>query len=202
MEKQTEKIAIKEVEQTVTPTPQTCEHCGLELPPGSAVCPQHGQIAVAEEMLIKELGSRYEFISLVSSGGMGVIYKARQLLLNKTVAIKMLHSHLASDQMLARFQLEAKAASALDHPGIIHVHDFGISEHGQAFMVMDFVEGTTLSDMIEEQGQIDSKTACQIFKQICDAVEHAHSQGVLHRDLKPSNIMISKNPDGSLQAKL
>ncbi len=202
MTDQVKNTVLNVVDGSVTQKLLVCQHCALELPPGSTNCPQHGPIAGSEDLLIKELGNRYEFISLVSTGGMGVIYKAKQLLLDKTVAIKMLHSHMGSDQSLARFQKEAKAASTLEHPGIIRVHDFGISEHGQAFMVMDFVEGKPLSRLIEEQGQLEPKLACQIFVQVLEAVEHAHSKGVLHRDLKPSNIMISHNSDGSLQAKL
>ncbi len=203
MDDQKEKIAANLVEDRTTKY-LVCQHCGLELAPGSTACPQHGPVLGAvchEELLLKEFGGRYEFISLVSSGGMGVIYKAKQLLLNKDVAIKMLHSHLASEQAIARFQQEAKAASTLDHPGIITVHDFGISEHGQAYMVMDYVEGKPLSAVIEDEGQLDCARAFQIFIQICNAVEHAHSKGILHRDLKPSNIMISDTSDG-IQTKL
>ncbi|MGQ7357480.1 protein kinase domain-containing protein, partial [Streptococcus suis] len=93
-------------------------------------CPQDGTPHDAKEQLQNLLSSNYEFIGTVGTGGMSVIYKARQLLLNKTVAIKMLHSHLLNEHSIMRFQQEAKAASSLNHPNVISVHDFGISKLG------------------------------------------------------------------------
>ncbi len=142
------------------------------------------------------LAETYEFIGTIGTGGMGVIYKARQKMLNKIVAIKMLHSHLLNIQSMLRFQQEAKAASSLKHPNVISVHDFGISEQGQPYMVMDYIEGTTLADLIHKTGALALPEAMDIFLAVCEALEHAHGHGVLHRDLKSSNIMLSEKEVG------
>ncbi|MBX9695053.1 MAG: protein kinase [Cyanobacteria bacterium] len=179
---------------------RNCPTCGLELPMSGFTCPRDGTTLSFEEVLGAELARRYEFISLIGSGGMGVIYKARQLLLEKVVAIKMLNAttHNA-DLAVTRFQQEAKAASNLDHPGIIKVYDFGLSEHEQVFMVMEFIEGRTLADVIEKEGPFSIDAALPIFIDICDAVSHAHKHGILHRDIKPSNIMLV---NGTNQVKI
>lgn len=128
---------------------------------------------------------------------MSVIYKARQLLLNKPVAIKMLHSHLLNQHSIMRFQQEAKAASSLKHPNVIAVHDFGISKLGQPYMVMDFIDGKTLAEVIKERGgALPLPEAMDIFIAVSSALEHAHEHNVLHRDLKPSNIMLCEKADG------
>ncbi len=127
---------------------------------------------------------------------MSVIYKARQLLLNKTVAIKMLHSHLLNEHSIMRFQQEAKAASSLNHPNVISVHDFGISKLGQPYMVMDFIDGKTLAEVIKSRGALPLPEAMDIFIAVAAALEHAHQNNVLHRDLKPSNIMLRETEDG------
>ena len=127
---------------------------------------------------------------------MGVIYKARQLALNKTVAIKMLHTELINDRALRRFRREGKAASVLSHPNIIAVHDFAISQHGQPYMVMDYVEGRTLEDRIQDEGGLEIDYTVDAMIQICEGLSHAHKNGVLHRDMKPSNVLIVDNgPD-------
>ncbi len=142
------------------------------------------------------LGSNYEFIGTIGAGGMSVIYKARQLLLNKEVAIKMLHSHLLNEVSIMRFQQEAKAASSLKHANVIAVHDFGISKLGQPYMVMDFIAGKNLAELIKERGSLPLPEAMDIFIAVASALEHAHQNNVLHRDLKPSNIMLREQPDG------
>ena len=174
----------------------TCPTCSLKVPTTAATCPQDGTEICAQEQPDDWLATAYEFIGTIGAGGMSVIYKARQLSLNKLVAIKMLHSHLLNDQSILRFQQEARAASSLKHPNIIAVHDFGISQQGQPYMVMDFIAGETLADVIRSDGALPLPSAMDIFLAVCDALEHAHQHGVLHRDLKPSNIMLSKRVDG------
>ncbi len=171
-----------------------CPKCGLAVADATSVCPQDGtQIFEAQEEL---LADKYEFITVTGSGGMSVVYKARRHDNGEIVAIKMMHSLLMNDHALKRFQQEAKAITSLRHPNIITVHDFGVSEHGQPYMVMDFIEGNTLADVIKEKGGLTLDESLHRFIQLCDALEHAHEVGVLHRDLKPSNIMIS-NRDGN-----
>ncbi|MBS1954290.1 MAG: protein kinase [Cyanobacteria bacterium SZAS-4] len=171
-----------------------CPKCGLAVADSTSVCPQDGtQIFEAQEDL---LADKYEFIKVTGSGGMSVVYKARRHDNGEIVAIKMMHSLLMNEQALKRFQQEAKAITSLRHPNIINVQDFGVSEHGQPYMVMDFIDGNTLADVIKEKGGLTVDESLHRFIQLCDALEHAHEVGVLHRDLKPSNIMIS-NRDGN-----
>ena len=167
-----------------------CPKCGLEVSDNMMVCPVDNTAIF--EAPGNVLADTYEFISVSGWGGMSVIYKARQRESGRIVAIKMLHSLLMTEQSLRRFQQEAKAIMSLRHPNIITVHDFGVSEHGQPFMVMDFIEGKTLADVIKESGGLSLEASLPRFIQLCDALDHAHSVGVLHRDLKPSNVMISK----------
>ncbi len=174
----------------------SCPTCGLRLPITTSTCPQDDTPQDVTEQLKDLLSSNYEFIGTVGTGGMSVIYKARQALLDKIVAIKMLHSHLLNDASIMRFQQEAKAVSRLKHPNVIAVHDFGVSKLGQPYMVMDFIEGKTLADLIRERGAVPLPEAMDIFLAVVDALEHAHEHGLLHRDLKPSNIMLRERTDG------
>jgi serine/threonine-protein kinase len=175
---------------------RTCPKCGLTVTDNTMVCPVDGTAIF--EAPGKILADTYEFVSVTGWGGMSVIYKARQRQNGHVVAIKMLHSLLMTDQSLRRFQQEAKAIMSLRHPNIIAVHDFGVSEHGQPYMVMDFIEGKTLGDVIKETNGLSLEASLHRFIQLCDALDHAHQVGVLHRDLKPSNIMIS-NQDGNFE---
>lgn len=134
---------------------------------------------------------RYEVLDVLGKGGMGVVYKGKQLLIDRVVAIKMLRMDVAyDDNVLKRFQVEAKAASRLNHPNVIAVYDFGVVDSGQPYLVMDFVEGPNLADIIEKHGPVDYTRMANIFMQACDALEHAHNQNIIHRDMKPSNIVL------------
>lgn len=180
-----------------------CSKCGLLVSKTSTICPQDGTRIDDVPLLESDkiLASHYEFIATVGVGGMSVIYKARQLLLNKIVAIKMLHSHIMSEHAVMRFQQEAKAATSLRHANVIAVHEFGVSEHGQPYMVMDFIDGPTLGELIRERGSLTLPDALDIFLQVCDALTHAHANNVLHRDLKPGNIMLLPR-DGGYEVRL
>ena len=140
-------------------------------------------------------GSRcgaYEIVALLGAGGMGEVYRARDPKLGRQVAIKVLGADaLASPGAARRFQHEARAASALNHPGIVTVHDIG-EFHGQFFIVMELVEGTTLRQLLGRGRPLLRKTL-QIASQLADALAKAHEAGIVHRDLKPENIMISRD---------
>ena len=145
------------------------------------------------------LQDKYRVISEIGRGGMSIVYKARHEMMDKQVAIKMLQQGLMGDQTsIKRFQQEAQAASCLAHQNVITIFDFGVSPTGQPYLVMDFLEGQSLADVIKAQNHISQRRAASIFIQACDALEHAHQKGVLHRDLKSSNIMLvdyDSNPD-------
>jgi tetratricopeptide (TPR) repeat protein/tRNA A-37 threonylcarbamoyl transferase component Bud32 len=168
------------------------------------VCPQDGSVLTTPDPLIGTvLADRYKVLSVLGRGGMSIVYKARHQLMDRVVAIKMLHAQLVSDpQSLNRFQLEAKAVSALNHPNIIMVYDFGITEKGLPYLVMDYLEGMSIADIIQEEGQLEVARGVNIFMQACDALAHAHFKNVIHRDLKPSNIMLITGEDGEGVVKI
>ncbi|HEY9784092.1 MAG TPA: protein kinase [Candidatus Obscuribacterales bacterium] len=169
---------------------RTCHTCGMRLAESVTACPKDGTPVVEEVKPGSLIAGKYEFIDTIGAGGMGVIYKARLPALDKLVAIKMMHMHLMSGEAAMRFQQEGKAASHLSHTNIVSVHDLGLTEDGQPYMVMDYVEGSTVAEQIAKLGALQPERAIKIFLQVCDAITHAHENGVLHRDLKPSNIMI------------
>ncbi len=138
------------------------------------------------------LGGKYKIISLLGQGGMGKVYRVLQVFLNKELALKVLDSHRVSDDVqMRRFQLEAKAAHSLSHPNLVKVHDFGLLDDNQPYLVMDLVEGVTLSDYLHEHGPLGLDQAGPIFAQVCFGLSYAHEQSIVHRDIKPSNIMLA-----------
>ncbi|MBS1957162.1 MAG: protein kinase [Cyanobacteria bacterium SZAS-4] len=179
-----------------------CPNCGLKLSSDIAICPNDGTVLVNNADMDGKLSNQYEFLSEIGSGGMGVIYKARHTALNQIVAIKMLHKSRVDEVSVRRFQQEAKAVTALDHPCIVRVRDFGVTDSGQPHMVLDFIEGDTLSKAIQKSAGLPLAESLELFIQACDALEHAHARGVLHRDLKPSNIMLVPRLSGPPLVKI
>jgi len=136
----------------------------------------------------------YELIREVGRGGMGIVYRARQVSLDRVVALKMiLAGRLATTEDLLRFQTEAEAAGRLQHPNIVAVHEVREVD-GQHFFSMDFIDGVSLAEKIRS-GPLPSRSAARYFRIIARAVHHAHRQGILHRDLKPSNILIDADDE-------
>ena len=134
----------------------------------------------------------YVLVEEIARGGMGVVYKARQVTLGRTIALKvLLGGAFSSESLLRRFQVEAEAAAALQHPGIVAIHEFGEYDN-QPYYTMDYVEGGNLTDMAKGQ-PIAPDRAARYLKAIAEAVSFAHQQGILHRDLKPSNVLIDPN---------
>jgi serine/threonine protein kinase len=131
----------------------------------------------------------YEVLEEIARGGMGVVYKARQLSLDRFVAVKMLllGAH-ASPEFLKRFRLEAETAAALQHPNIVAIHEVGVHD-GEPFLVMDLIDGPNLAKVVKES-PLAPRTATQYLTVIAEAIHYAHERGILHRDLKPSNVLI------------
>ncbi len=139
----------------------------------------------------KKLGP-YEILAPIGAGGMGEVYKARDTRLDRTVAIKVLPSHVASNpEVRQRFEREARAVSSLNHPHICTLYDIG-RENGVDFLVMEHIEGETLADRLKK-GPLPVQPAIRHAIEIADALDKAHHQGVVHRDLKPGNIMLTKS---------
>jgi DNA-binding NarL/FixJ family response regulator len=171
-----------------------CGLCGREFNEAFQCCPFDGTTLESiwkDELTDTTFADRYEIISRVGNGGMSVVYKAKHKLLGRLVAIKLLDPLLTSDLINARrFREEALASSLLSHPNLINVIDFGLSENGEPYLIMDYLSGKSLSELIRQCGTVPVERALNIFIQVCDGLAHAHKQGVIHRDLKPSNIML------------
>lgn len=137
------------------------------------------------------IDNKYFIMSVLGKGGMCMVYKAKHLLMNKMVALKMLLPESAADKgLVERFRREAQAASSLNHPNVITIYDLGISPDGKPFMVMDYLEGESLDERISAVGKLPVEQAVRIFVQVCAGLEVAHEAGIVHRDIKPSNIML------------
>ncbi len=146
-------------------------------------------------MKIGQTISHYQILEELGRGGMGIVYKALDLNLDRTVALKFLPHHLSSDEeRKRRFIQEAKAASALDHPNIGAIYEFDETNDGQLFIVMAYYEGEILKDVLKD-GPLDIGTLIDIMGQICLGLAAAHKAGIVHRDVKPSNILITKDDD-------
>lgn len=147
------------------------------------------------ELIGEIIDGRYQLTRVVGSGGMATIYAAIDLRLDRQVAVKVMHSHLAQDeQFVSRFIREAKAAASLSHPNIVAVLDQGWNQGGApcVFIVMELIEGATLRDYIIEQGALSAERALSIITPVASALAAAHKLGIVHRDIKPENILVSK----------
>ncbi|MDX2105313.1 MAG: serine/threonine-protein kinase [Candidatus Melainabacteria bacterium] len=176
-----------------------CLNCFQIYAAEDTVCAKDGN--ALSTILVQDLdgsliSGRYKIEKEIGRGGMGVVYQAVQLGLDRKVALKMLLNDLSKDDIgWKRFEVEAKAASSLNHPNIIKIYEYAVSEFGLPYMVMDFVEGESLDDVLERQQRLSLAQTLPLFIEIANALNHAHKRNVVHRDLKPSNIMLIKNDD-------
>ncbi|MDR0271071.1 Stk1 family PASTA domain-containing Ser/Thr kinase [Paenibacillus sp.] len=144
-------------------------------------------------MIGHELGGRYEIIERVGGGGMALVYKAHDLLLGRNVAVKVLRQQFVhDDEFIRRFRREAQSAASLSHPNVVSIYDVG-QENDVHYIVMEYVEGHNLNEIIKERAPLQVDEAVRIASQICDALEHAHQNQIIHRDIKPHNILIGRN---------
>ncbi len=139
----------------------------------------------------KIIAERYELIDLLGQGGMADVYLAKDTILNRTIAIKILRTSLAKDPIyIARFQREASAAAALSHKNIVEIYDVG-EDNNQYYIVMEYVPGTTLKELVLKRGALHVMEAIDIMKQVLSGTARAHQMGIIHRDLKPQNILVT-----------
>lgn len=185
-------------------TVRECALCGFVTEERVVVCPEDGSALITRKpdpLIGALLAERFEIQSLIGTGGMGKVYKARQTSVDRFVAVKVLHSErLQSNSHVLRFQQEAKAAASLSHPNIVGFFDYGLTEDNVPYIVMDYVEGTSLEEVLKSEAILSVDRAVRIFMQACDALDHAHQKGIIHRDIKPSNLMLVGTADGATEA--
>ncbi|MDR3614155.1 MAG: serine/threonine-protein kinase [Candidatus Obscuribacterales bacterium] len=136
------------------------------------------------------IGGKFKVISRLGSGGMGTVYRVEQIFLKKEFALKTMDRSTGSDVMIQRFQQEAKAAFSLNHPNLVKVHDYGILDNGNPYLVMDFIDGVTFAEYLKEHGPLPIESVAPLFVQACFGLMAAHEQSVVHRDIKPANLML------------
>lgn len=151
---------------------------------------------LAENLIGQVLGGRYEILAVLGTGGMGTVFKCRQTELERFVALKLLHStQLTDGDGRIRFEQEGRLLSALHHRHIIVFYHFGIYQNAYPYIVMEYLQGTSLRSLLLAESKIPWKRAVAIAMQICDAMQHAHDMQIVHRDLKPDNIMLLPEPE-------
>src|SRR5664279_840029 len=151
---------------------------------------------MADDLIGRKIGG-YEILELIGHGGMATVYRARQISMNRIVAVKVLPRQFLSDETyMQRFNREVKIVSELEHRSIVPVHDYGVAEE-QPYIVMRYMSGGSVDDLLRE-GALDLDEIVHIVEQIAPALDYAHGKGLLHRDLKPSNILMDDNGDAYL----
>jgi len=178
---------------------KSCPRCGNEYADTTTLCPSDGTVlqSTSDELIGQTLAGKYRIEELISEGGMGAVYRGTHVLMDKKVAVKVLRPSLAADDtIVARFSREAKAASRIAHPHALSVTDFGESENGVVFLVMEYLDGETLKCVIRSAGPMALSRVTEIMRQVAGALDAAHAEGVIHRDLKSDNIMLMETNGG------
>lgn len=185
-----------------------CPVCGGR---GSeAFCPRDGQRRIppaaidSDDPLIgKLLAGRYAIERRLGQGGMGAVYLATQALVERKVVVKVMRSDTDADEVVrGRFLREARAASRVTHPNVITIYDFGYTDEGMAYLVMELVDGPSLADIMEADERLPWRRAASVVAQAARALEAAHRAGIVHRDIKPGNVMLTTNDDGTELVKV
>jgi eukaryotic-like serine/threonine-protein kinase len=176
-----------------------CHQCGTPHGEAARFCPSCGAATKQDHARPKDpligrtIAGSYVMLELVGVGGMGRVYRAEQRMLGRTVAIKVIHPHLLSDeQSVARFYTEARAASRLNHPNSVSIIDFGRTDDGILYLVMEYLQGKDLARLMREDGPLPLPRVCEIVSAVLDALGEAHALEVVHRDLKPENVIIER----------
>jgi eukaryotic-like serine/threonine-protein kinase len=179
---------------------RACPECQQQIDDDARFCPFCGAASAAAEpadpMVGATVSGKFKVEKMIGQGGMGKVYRARHLTLDRPVVLKMLHRAYSDDpQIVQRFQREARAASRLNHPNSIAVLDFGAAEDGTLYMAMEYLAGRDLSRVVAEEFPLGEARIARIGGQILSALAEAHAQGIIHRDLKPENVMVEPRRD-------
>ncbi|MEX2180512.1 MAG: protein kinase [Gemmatimonadaceae bacterium] len=178
-----------------------CPTCGTEYPLSERFCPRDGtalRAAVSTADLLGQIvADRYHVLKKLGEGGMGTVYLAEHVKMGRKSALKVMNPGMNTDpDAIARFNREASNASRLSHPNICAIYDFGETPDGLIYLAMEFIEGESLTSLIEKAGSLPPGRAGSIIHQAADALQVAHDAGIVHRDLKPDNIMVAKTREG------
>jgi len=174
-------------------TDLVCATCNLKTIPTSALQQEE------DPLLGQTLAGQYKIVSVLGQGGMGTVYRGTQVSIDRTVAIKVISREFSTDlESIKRFQREAKITSKLTHPNTIRLYDFGLTDDGLAYLVMELLEGRELADELAEVGKMVLPRAVEVCVQVLKALEDAHGLGIVHRDLKPANIFMQRMTGGDL----
>jgi eukaryotic-like serine/threonine-protein kinase len=185
--------------EAVTPPLMECPRCGRVEEAGTELCPSDGA-ALKRGPTPRVVDNKYRIEQLLGRGGMGAVYRARDMRLDRLVAVKVVRPELLEDQdARRRFRREAQIVARLQHPGIVSIFDFGTLARGGAYLVMELVRGEDLRRVLHREGRLEPARAVKILVAVCEAIGAAHHEGVLHRDLKPENILL---PGGNIEAKV
>ncbi len=169
-------------------TSEECDSCGASYATGTGRCTTDGTVLVPSETPTL-LAARYAIERRLGRGGMGTVYAARDLQLNRPVAVKLLRERLESAPAVERCRREARAAAALAHPNVVTIYDMGLTSDGRPFLVMELLRGGTLREALSG-GPLAPNRIGDLFEGICAALDAAHAQGLVHRDLKPENVFL------------
>ncbi|MCP4448398.1 MAG: serine/threonine protein kinase, partial [Myxococcales bacterium] len=157
----------------------------------------------AQDPLIGTMIGRYRVEQKIGQGGMGAVYELLQPAIHKRMALKLLHEEYAGRQeIVRRFFDEARAVNLIGHPSIVDITDFSHLPDGRPFIIMEFLQGESLEDYLQEKGALPESEVLGIFQQICSALDAAHAKQIVHRDLKPENIFLVRNAHQAMQVKV
>ena len=177
-----------------------CVRCGRCEDAGTEHCPVDGGAMRMVPSVPRVIDNKYRVEQLLGRGGMGAVYRARDVRLDRLIALKVVRAELLGDtEARQRFRREAQIVAGLQHPSIVSVFDYGTFADGGAYLVMELVRGEDLRRVLQREGWLDPERALRILSAVCAAIETAHREGVLHRDLKPENILL---PGGGIEAKV
>src|SRR5262245_29175644 len=181
---------------------KVCPTCSSEWPDETKFCPNDGSTLRSAGGTANLVGSviadRYHIIKKLGEGGMGAVYLGEHVKMGRKSAIKVMTQAMSHDaDAIARFNREAANAARIAHPNVCAIYDFGETSEGLIYLAMEFIEGGSLTSIIEKEGALPPRRAAKLLQQTGDALQAAHDLGIVHRDLKPDNIMISRGRDGT-----